>query len=93
MARSGGRVVGFVGLAYEDKPWGLSCEVKTLVVDEDRRGRGLGTALMRAAETEAHSSGARGLRVDVLQMNGPARSFYEGLGYEMFAARYGKPVA
>ena len=50
MARSGGRVVGFVGLAYEDKPWGLSCEVKTLVVDEDRRGRGLGTALMRAAE-------------------------------------------
>ena len=63
------------------------------MVDEDHRGLGLGTALMRAAEAEAHSSGARGLRVNVLQINGPARSFYEGLGYEMFAVRYGKPVA
>lgn len=88
-----GRVVGVLTLSFVQKVWGLSCEIHTLVVDEAARGRGHGTALMRAAEGLAVRKGAKGMRVDVLETNVLGRSFYESLGYGVFAVRYGKPTA
>jgi ribosomal protein S18 acetylase RimI-like enzyme len=88
-----GLIVGFAKLSFADKPWGLACEIETLVVERHTRGHGCGTRLMRAAESCATRAGAKGMRVDVLLANEPARSFYEGLGYEPFALRYGKAVA
>jgi GNAT superfamily N-acetyltransferase len=87
-----GEVRGFAKLVLEDKPWGLSCEVETLIVDEELRGRGLGTLLMEAAEKWAAQAGAQGIRVNVLRLNERGRSFYERLDYQAIAVRYGKPV-
>lgn len=85
-------VRGFAKLILEDKPWGLSCEVETLIVDEKLRSRGIGTLLMEAAERIAAEAGALGIRVNVLRLNERARSFYQRRDYEAIAVRYGKPV-
>ena len=87
-----GEVRGFAKLIVEDKPWGLSCEVETLSVDESFRGRGIGTLLMEAAEKTAAEAGALGIRVNVLRLNERARSFYQRRDYEAIAVRYGKPL-
>ena len=92
VAEVGGAVVGFVKLAFADKPWGLSCEIDTLVVTRKWRGKGIGQALMEKAEAIGADHGARGYRVDVLADNYDGREFYERAGYEIFAVRYGKPV-
>lgn len=85
-------VRGFAKLIVEDKPWGLSCEVETLIVDETLRGRGIGTLLMGAAEKTAAETGALGIRVNVLRLNERARSFYQRRDYEAIAVRYGKAL-
>ena len=60
------------------------------MVEEAARGRGHGTALMRAAERHARATGARAMRVNVLENNRDGRTFYERLGYATTAVRYGK---
>ena len=85
-------VLAFMKIHFETKPWGLSCEVDTMVVDDKWRGRGIGTQLLEEAEEIARKHGATGIRVDVLIPNYDGREFYERAGYEAFAVRYGKPV-
>jgi ribosomal protein S18 acetylase RimI-like enzyme len=92
VAREGDEIVGFVGTALADKPWGTSYEILTLIVDEGRRGRGIGTALLRHAEAHAAEVKADGLRVDVLLHNPGARAFYERAGYSPTSVRHAKPV-
>jgi len=86
------RVIGFIEFGFEEKPWGISCEVETLVVEAEHRNQRWGEALMEEAEKRARYEGARGMRVDVLAVNADARRFYERLGYDLFAVRYGKPL-
>jgi GNAT superfamily N-acetyltransferase len=93
LALQGGRAVGLAVLHLAEKPWGTSCEIDTLIVEPDARARGHGTRLMDACERHARAAGARGLRVDVLEVNSQGREFYERRGYELFAVRYGKAVA
>lgn len=85
-------LIGCAVLRYEDKPWGLACQIETLVVTPSWRGRGVGTELMAAAEDEALRRGALGMRVEVVVENDEGRAFYEGRGYQALALRYGKPV-
>jgi GNAT superfamily N-acetyltransferase len=92
VAEVDGEVRGLAKLVLEDKPWGLGCEVETLIVDEQLRGRGIGSLLMGAAEQEAAEAGAIGIRVNVLRLNERGRDFYERLDYEPIAVRYGKPL-
>jgi GNAT superfamily N-acetyltransferase len=92
VAEIGGRVVGFMKITYAEKPWGVACELETMVVDEKERGRGVGTRMLEKAEAIAHESGAKGMRIDVLIPNYGGREFYERAGYEAFAVRYGKPL-
>jgi GNAT superfamily N-acetyltransferase len=56
--------------------------ISHLWVVEALRGRGFGTALVRAAEQEALSRGCRNAHVDTYDFQ--ARVFYERLGYEVF---------
>jgi len=86
------RVVGFVKLELVPKPWGTSCEIATLIIENEMRGRGIGLALLRRSEDFARQVRAQAMRVDVLHTNEPGRAFYEREGYELFAVRYGKPV-
>ncbi|GGU28590.1 GNAT family N-acetyltransferase [Streptomyces lavendofoliae] len=59
--------------------WGGLCGVGMLWVRDDRRGTGLGTELMRAAEDEARRRGCD--RVIVSSFSFQAPSFYRRLGY------------
>ena len=92
VARSDVEVVGFVRFHYEEKPWGTSCEVETLVVDEDWRGRGAGSRLLEATEHTAVANGARGIRADILVGNDEGAAFWQARGYKRFAQRFGKPL-
>jgi GNAT superfamily N-acetyltransferase len=92
VAEIGGRVVGFMKITYAEKPWGVSCELETMVVDEKERGRGVGTRMLEKAEILAREHGAKGIRINVLIPNYGGRGFYERAGYEAFAVRYGKPL-
>ncbi len=81
-------VIGCAKFSYADKPWGLSCEIDTLIVAQTVRASGIGRRLMAAIEEHAKSRGARGMRVDVLKENEDGRRFYEALGYRPAAIRY-----
>jgi ribosomal protein S18 acetylase RimI-like enzyme len=63
-----------------------------IAVDEGWRGRGIGTALMLAAEAWARERGIDTLELDVADPNGDARRLYERLGYGLVAHTLVKPL-
>jgi GNAT superfamily N-acetyltransferase len=70
--------------------WGGYCELLAMWVDESLRGRGLGRALMAAAEAEARR---RGCALVVFQAYDLlARGLYERLGYETAGVIEGCPA-
>ena len=72
--------------AHDLTPW-----LAGLVIHQDHRGRGIGTALVRAVETHAASTGVVRLYLYTWQ----ARRFYEALGWlevQTFA-QDGEPMA
>ncbi|MGA9747010.1 MAG: GNAT family N-acetyltransferase [Nocardioides sp.] len=60
---------------------GLMCVVESVRVRSDRRGAGLGRALMLHVETLAVRRGAARVELTTNAARPRARSFYEGLGY------------
>jgi GNAT superfamily N-acetyltransferase len=83
VATTGGGVAGMctVQLSVSTARGGLSAGVEDVVVDAAHRGRGLGAALMAAAEAWARERGA--LRIALLadETNAPALDFYDHLGF------------
>ena len=72
-----GRVVGSVMLGVrQGEAW-----LYDIVVDEERRGRGLGRAAMLALEEEIRSLGFPSVGLNVWGGNEVARSLYRSLGY------------
>lgn len=69
--------------------WGGCCEVKSLWVDEARRGHGLGTRLLQTAETEARTRGCDLVVLDTHSFQAP--DFYRKLGYEVVGVVEGYP--
>ena len=63
-----------------------------IAVDEDWRGRGIGTALLHAAEDWARDRGFDTLELDVADPNRDARRLYERLGYGLVAHTLVKPL-
>jgi GNAT superfamily N-acetyltransferase len=70
--------------------WGGCCYVSHLWVDESERERGLGAALLVAAEEHAKSKGCRVIFLATHSFQAPA--FYERLGYERQAVVRDHPV-
>lgn len=60
---------------------GAEPELRNLHVATTARGHGIGTALVRAAESHARVAGAVALSVGVADDNPRARALYERLGY------------
>jgi len=63
--------------------WGATCQIKLLWIAEPERGRGLGNALLKAAEDEAVRRGCRQIMLATHSFQAPG--FYEKHGFERVA--------
>jgi len=87
-----------VGLAHlqvtpaieRDRPAG---KLGALVVDEARRGYGVGRALVEAVEREARLRGCELVFVTTSERRGDAHAFYERVGFEQTGRRYGRKLS
>jgi ribosomal protein S18 acetylase RimI-like enzyme len=82
--RSGPGLVGFVMFSIERRLYAVSTVrgiVHNLYVIPDRRGEGIGSALLAAAEDELVERGAERISLEALSGNEEARRFYEENGY------------
>jgi ribosomal protein S18 acetylase RimI-like enzyme len=81
---------GVAVLRYRPAIWsgGLECYLAELYVVPDRRGQGLGRALMQAAIEIARDQGADHMDLGTSEDDVAARALYESLG---FSNREGKP--
>ena len=81
---------GLALLRFRPSLWtaGLECYLAELYVAPDRRGRGLGRALMEAAIEIAREQGADYMDLNTGEEDVAARALYESLG---FSNREGKP--
>jgi GNAT superfamily N-acetyltransferase len=70
--------------------WGGICELRQVWVREDRRGSGLGRALIIAAIEEAERRGCRRLLLTTYDFQAPG--FYRRLGFEEAARVPDKPL-
>ena len=83
VAADDGEVVGYVMVHQWSRmpSHGHVLEINGLAVDPSHQGRGLGRALVLAAQEETRRRGARKLTLRVLAPNTPARTLYESCGF------------
>jgi ribosomal protein S18 acetylase RimI-like enzyme len=79
VAESDGEMIGFVAALAPDGQG--SVYVNNLHARPDRKGLGVGSALLDAAAQWARASGARAMHLRVLETNTPAIGFYESRGW------------
>jgi ribosomal protein S18 acetylase RimI-like enzyme len=74
---------GLAVLRFRPSIWseGLECYLAELYVTPDRRGRGLGRALMEEAISLARAKGADWMDLGTSENDVAARSLYESLGF------------
>jgi len=89
-----GKPLGFVSLRTDrdyflDVPCG---HVSDIVVTNTGEGRGVGRALLLAAERWAQEAGFPWLTLHVFRGNDRARRLYENVGYEVEWTRMLKPI-
>jgi N-acetylglutamate synthase-like GNAT family acetyltransferase len=94
VAEDDGRIVGLVGvhvsrsLEYD----GDAAKISAIVVDESRRGTGVGRALVDAAEAEARARGCEVLWLTTAERRADAHAFYRALGFEETGRRFARMV-
>jgi len=81
VAVEGGAVIGTCRLLLR----GTTCQLSRMAVDANARGRGVGGALLRAAETEGRATGARHIALHA-QLH--AQHLYASYGYVPYGARF-----
>ena len=85
-----GLVLVHVSLGVEDdRP---AAKLGALVVDEAHRRRGIGEALVAAAEDEARRRGCRLLFLTSAERRRDAHAFYLRLGFRETGRRFAKPL-
>ncbi len=90
-----GAVVGFAMVAVKPGGFAQDCTrgvVENLYVATGRRGEGVGTALVEAAEARLADRGADVVSIEVMAENGQARELYRRLGYEPHRVELEKPA-
>ncbi|MBL7715420.1 MAG: GNAT family N-acetyltransferase [Bdellovibrionales bacterium] len=82
VARLGDEVVGWLHLQeHWSLPTGARCEPLGLVIDENHRGKKIGTHLLKAAEDWARARGLPEIRFASQTKRTDAHRLYERLGY------------
>lgn len=96
VARDAGRIVGSLTLVLFRIPTGLRAIIEDVVTDEAARGRGVGTALTRAAIARAEETGCRTVDLTSRPSRQAANRLYQQLGFkrrETNVYRYDGPGA
>ena len=83
IAECDGETIGFVAAFAPDEQG--SVYINNLHARPDRKGLGVGSALLAAAAQWARASGARAMHLKVLETNTPAIGFYESRGWRCVA--------
>jgi putative acetyltransferase len=78
VVRDGEQAVGCGALLRDPRGWG---EVKRMYVRPDRRGRGIGKAVLATLETIAHDTRLPLLRLETGIHNADALALYRGAGF------------
>ena len=86
IAEDDGAAVGYALVSFHDRDDSNAtgdrfAELQSLVVTPDRRGGGLGTALLHAVYREARRRGAEEMAIGVLATNAAAMRLYEREGF------------
>ena len=83
VAEDEGEVVGFVDVEYRRRLNFLSPQawIADLVVDERSRGRGVGRALLAAAEERARTAGCFSISLESANWRSDSHAFYERVGW------------
>ena len=94
VAEQDGKVLGMVGLRLErlyekNEP---CARIMALVVGPEHRGRGVGRALISAAEAWARRKGARAVMLTTHKRRAGAHRFYRSIGYEATGYRFYKEL-
>jgi GNAT superfamily N-acetyltransferase len=86
-----GRSLGFIHLTAEQDYYLDTCgHIADIVVAPDARGRGVGRALLAAAERWSRDRGYRVLTLNVFAENRGPQSLYEEAGFQAEVIRYVK---
>jgi ribosomal protein S18 acetylase RimI-like enzyme len=83
IARSQGVIVGMLTLVTFPLPSGLRARIEDVVVDQDARGLGVGTALSMAALDLAQAQGARSIDLTSRASRVAANRLYQQLGFRL----------
>ena len=95
VAEDDGRVVGLAHLQVSpslerDRP---AAKIGALIVDESRRGEGVGRALVHELEQEARLRGCGVLFLTTGDQRDDAHTFYERVGFEQTGRRYSRTLS
>jgi ribosomal protein S18 acetylase RimI-like enzyme len=82
IARCDGHITGTLTLAMFPIPTGLRAWIEDVVVDDEGRGQGVGTALTMEAVAIARAAGARTVDLTSRPSRAAAGRLYERLGFE-----------
>lgn len=102
VATVAGKPVGFLSadvaahphpLARIEQRPNLQGRISSLFVEPANRNRGVGTALLREAESRLRAMRCDNLQLGVVAGNSDARQFYQRLGFEEFNLKLRKRVA
>ncbi len=90
LAEMDGLICGLIGLHYMYYlPIGrVTCRITTLVVLEGMRKSGVGSALLKHAESEARRAGAARIELTTAETREAAHRFYRKSGYEQNSLRF-----
>lgn len=88
VAEADGTIVGRLSVARDPHPASAHVADVGLMVDQEHRRHGMGTALMLEAERWAREAGVRKLELHVFPYNEAAIALYESLGYEREGFRH-----
>jgi GNAT superfamily N-acetyltransferase len=95
VALEGDEVVGLcqvMVLRHFQHAGGLCAELESVFVREDRRGRGVGGALLEAAEALARERGCYRVQLTSNLVRADAHRFYEAHGYRATHRGFKKPL-
>ena len=83
VARDHGAIVGMLTLVTFPLSSGLRARIEDVVVDQEARGHGVGTALTMAAIDLAHQQGARSVDLTSRASRVAANRLYQRLGFQL----------